>query len=71
MEGSKFKEVREKLRLTQAQIAEELGVKENTVYRWENDRLPISKTVWLALAQLETLKKESEMPDRKPDMIVK
>ena len=70
MKGIKLKEIREKLRLTQAQLAEELGVQENTVYRWESDRLPISKTVMLALAHLETMKIKNEEPQREPDMIL-
>ncbi len=48
-----MKQRREKLGLTQAQLAELLGVKENTVYRWESGRLPISKTVELALERIE------------------
>ena len=53
MESKDMKERREKLRLTQAQLAELLGVKENTVYRWEAGKLPISKTVELALERIE------------------
>ncbi len=64
MEGIKFKEIRDELGMTQAQIAEQLGVKENTVYRWEAGRLPISKTVALALAHLERMKMDSEMPPK-------
>ncbi len=49
---------REELGLTQAQLAELLGVKENTVYRWESGRLPISKTVELAFERIEIKLKE-------------
>lgn len=41
------------LRMTQAELAEKLDVKENTVYRWANDRLPISRTVELAIKAVE------------------
>ncbi len=70
MEGIKLKEIRENLGLTQAALAAELGVKENTVYRWESGRLSISKTVMLALAHLETMKIESVKPPRRPDTII-
>ena len=33
--GTRLKELREEARLTQEQLAEEIGVKKNTVYRWE------------------------------------
>ena len=69
MEATKFKEVREQLGLTQAQLADALGVKENTVYRWEAGKLPISKTVWMAVAYLELQKIESNRVV-KPTMII-
>ena len=46
--------------MTQGQLADAVGVKENTVYRWENDRIPISKTVELALKTIEQESKEKE-----------
>ena len=49
--------------MTQGQIAIALGVKENTVYRWESDRAPISKTVELALKQIEAEKAGKTLPD--------
>lgn len=36
--GEKIREVRQSLRMTQQEFAEEIGVERNTVWRWENDR---------------------------------
>ena len=66
-----FKKSRERLGLTQAQLADQLGVKENTVYRWEAGKLPISKTTMMAMAYLELNKIEDDKPPRTPDMIVR
>ena len=52
MTGEVLKEKRKALNLSQAQLAEKLGVKENTIYRWEKGILPIYKTVELALEYL-------------------
>ena len=53
MEGTELKRRRERLSMTQTELAKELGVKQNTVYRWEADKLPISRIVDLALQQIE------------------
>lgn len=53
MKGSELKKIRETLNLTQAELAEKLDVKQNTVYRWEADILPISRVVELALKTVE------------------
>ena len=53
MLGKELKERREKLGLTQTELAELLDVKQNTVYRWEADRLPIARTVELAFENIE------------------
>lgn len=54
MNGQEFKEWRERMGLTQAEIAKALDVTEMTVYRWETGKAPISRAVELALKQLET-----------------
>ncbi len=51
MEGGDFRKIRKQLDLTQAEFAELIGVKPNTLARWERGVLPISKTIAL-LAQL-------------------
>lgn len=53
MTGNELKNKMKELGLTQAGLAEILDVKENTVYRWANDRLPISRTVELAIKAIE------------------
>ncbi len=53
MEGTELRKRREELRLTQTALAEILEVKPNTVTRWENGVLPISKTVELAFENVE------------------
>ncbi len=52
MSPEKLKELRVSLQLTQSELARLLDVKENTVYRWETGRLPISRMVELALMQI-------------------
>jgi len=53
MKGAELKQFRERLELTQTKLAELLDVKQNTVYRWEADKLPINRTVELALETIE------------------
>lgn len=59
MEGEKLKEKRAELGLTQAQLAEILDVKPNTVARWERGLLPVPRTVELAMATVERMYKKS------------
>lgn len=59
MEGEKLKERRDALGLTQAQLAEILGVKPNTVARWERGLLPVPRTVELAMETVERMYKKS------------
>jgi transcriptional regulator with XRE-family HTH domain len=60
MEKEVMKKRREALGFTQTELAAALGVKENTVYRWESGRLPISKTVELALERIEIGQQDSQ-----------
>jgi transcriptional regulator with XRE-family HTH domain len=59
VEGKELKERRQALGWTQAQLADRLGVKPNTVARWENGVLEVP--VWLPLA-LATLEREHGTP---------
>jgi transcriptional regulator with XRE-family HTH domain len=59
MEGEKLKEKRNALGLTQAQLAEILDVKPNTVARWERGLLPVPCTVELAMETVERMYKKS------------
>jgi transcriptional regulator with XRE-family HTH domain len=45
MTGEQLKEVRTQLRLTQEELGERLGVRKNTVWRWENQHRRIPETV--------------------------
>lgn len=53
MDGTELKEARLKLDLTQAQLAEILGVKPNTVARWENGVLVVPTAIALAMETVE------------------
>lgn len=53
MEGKELKQKRENLGLTQTELAEILGVKMNTVYRWESGILSVPKSIQLAMETVE------------------
>ena len=53
MEGKALKNKREKLGLTQTELADILGVKMNTVYRWESGILTVPKSIELAMETVE------------------
>lgn len=55
MNGATFKAVRERLGLTTRWVADELGVAERSVHRWEADTSPIPDGVVEALESWETL----------------
>jgi len=59
MEGEELKEKRIALGLTQVQLAEILGVKPNTVARWERGLLAVPRTVELAMETVERMYKKS------------
>ena len=44
MDGQEVRQIREKLGLTQEQLAREVGVHKNTVARWERNELSIRET---------------------------
>jgi transcriptional regulator with XRE-family HTH domain len=59
MEGNTLKEKRLALGLTQAQLAEILDVKPNTVARWERGLLAVPRTVEFAMETVERMYKKS------------
>lgn len=58
MDGEQLKEKRISLGLTQAQLAEILDVKPNTVARWERGVLAVPRTVELAMETVERMYKK-------------
>lgn len=59
MVPAQLKAIREQLNLNQAEFAEALGVRMNTVSRWELGQLPISQTVSLAAEHLLCKKRKA------------
>lgn len=53
MKGKELKQKRENLELTQTELADILGVKMNTVYRWESGILAVPKSIELAMETVE------------------
>ncbi|HEX8195315.1 MAG TPA: helix-turn-helix domain-containing protein [Pyrinomonadaceae bacterium] len=60
MEGKELKSKREKLGLTQTELADILGVKMNTVYRWESGILTVPKSIELAMETVERKSSEEQ-----------
>lgn len=60
MESDELKEKRVALGLTQAQLAEILEVKPNTVARWERGVLAVPRTVELAMETVGRMFKKSK-----------
>lgn len=57
MKGSKVRDLRRALRLTQGQFAKEVGVHQTTVARWETDRVKPSPE---AVARIKELSKRAK-----------
>lgn len=60
MEGKELKQKRETLGMTQTELADILGVKMNTVYRWESGILSVPKSIELAMETVEQNSKVEE-----------
>jgi transcriptional regulator with XRE-family HTH domain len=58
MNGATFRRLRTRLRLSQAKLAETMGVSPNTVYRWEADSVAVPPPVAVLLRLLVERSKE-------------
>ena len=71
--GAEFKHARRILQLTQARLAQLIGVTQETVSRWETNVLPIQKDTRVLMAGLlsePTLVERLEHPQDGPDLRV-
>jgi DNA-binding XRE family transcriptional regulator len=57
MKPEEMRRKRERLGLTQEELAKRLGVQRLSVIRWENGQTKISKSIDLAIRQIETQEK--------------
>lgn len=58
MDGKELRKRRDQMRLTQVELAEELGVTSNTVARYERDELAIPEPVARLTVLIQKLKAE-------------
>jgi transcriptional regulator with XRE-family HTH domain len=58
MDGKELRKRRDQMKLTQVELAEELGVTSNTVARYERDELAIPEPVARLTVLLQKLKAE-------------
>jgi DNA-binding transcriptional regulator YiaG len=56
--GVEIKRLRTRMRLTQAELAAELGVTENTVARWERDEMKMSEPAVRLLRSLAAQRRQ-------------
>lgn len=61
MNPKQFRTLREKLNMTQSQLATQLQVARSSVARWESGALPIDERTRLALEHLRHLQAEAEI----------
>ena len=62
MKGKELRRLRQGLGWTQQQLADEIGVAQNSVARWERDelgmKLPVEKLIRMLVAQHQTGKRK-------------
>ena len=59
MSGSELRRLRERLTMTQAKLADALGMQKNSVARMEREERPIVKTTELAVRYLFVMKSKN------------
>jgi DNA-binding transcriptional regulator YiaG len=57
MQGKELRAIRNRLKLTQAQFAEQIGVTTNTVARWERDEVTIREPMARLIRTVASAKK--------------
>ena len=70
--NNRLKEYRERAGLTQEQLAEQIGVQRNTVWRWENNRATMKADLLRRLSEILNVEpailiKSDDTVDRKDD----
>jgi DNA-binding transcriptional regulator YiaG len=64
IKGAEIKKLRARMGLTQAQLAADLGVTENTVARWERDEMKMSEPAVRLLRRVATASTQKRKPGR-------
>lgn len=65
MTAQEYRAVRERLGLTQGELADLLGVRLNTIYRREAGTFPITKEIEMALMYLEGTLRKRELKKKR------
>jgi DNA-binding XRE family transcriptional regulator len=60
MKGKELRHARLRLKMTQTQVGEALGLHKNTIARMERDELPVVKQTELAVKYLALVSKKSK-----------
>lgn len=63
MTGEEFKQLRERMRLSQKDLAARLDVTETTLYRWETGKVKVPKLAELAIKQVRAQLREEDLKD--------
>ena len=57
MKGKELRQLRLKMGITQKQLAEQLGVTENTVARWERDEIKMGEPAAILMRRIAVTRK--------------
>ena len=59
MRGGELRQIRNRLGMSQARLATEVGVDSNTIARWERDEVPIGATAEILIKRLDSQRRRS------------